>query len=105
MSADDLWAMVKWITAAWLGLLSWIGITQINRINALEKDKADADITSQTFSATFKRIDEGQRENRDVHREIAATLIVVKDEIAETNRQLGSLVGELRGNGTLKGGA
>ena len=97
---DDTWQWILGgVVGAWGAVMSWIGVKQVNRIDALEEGKAGSKSTDARFAELLARIDSHQEEDRMIHREIAAKLDTVVERIGATNTHLAGIVGELRGKG------
>jgi hypothetical protein len=58
MNEIQPWHIVSVIGAITVGLLSWVGNKQIERIDRLEEAKADRDHVKDRFDAVIKRLDD-----------------------------------------------
>ena len=68
---DDLGDLFKWaaaaLLAAWVGLASWIGTTQVKRIDALEREKASRASTDARFDRVMATLEEHDKKDDVAH--------------------------------------
>jgi cell division protein FtsB len=86
------------MVGAWgllVSLLSWLGLKQIARIEALERDKADLADVQRQFDELLSRVVEHQDDDRDIHKTIVGKLDVTNDRLAQTNQALAKISGQL----------
>ena len=91
-----------WFMGALLGawgllvsLLSWLGVKQIGRIDALEREKASIAAVEKQFDDLLERVVEHQDEDREIHKTIASKLDITNDRLSETNSALAKIAGQL----------
>lgn len=95
--ANELWQwVVGGIGALTVAILGWAGKRQIDRIDQIEKRKANKDSTDARFAEMLSSLNRHIDEDRGTHQLFREAQERTQQEQSKTNVILAEMVGELR---------